>query len=287
MPSVQVEHQLDLGPELPEEFKKIAIDQGECEETKTMAIAEFRNYILEKNECQPHRTDDAYLQKFLRARYWKIDNSYRLLCNYYKFRENNKSYYEKVRPLDFKILGDEDVVTVTPYRDQKGHRIIIYRFGVWKPNKVSVDDIFRASIVLLELGSLEPIAQIMGGIGIFDLKDLSLNHVFHLSPSVAQKMIALLVTSMPVRTSAIHIVNQNWAFNAAFNMFKPFLNPTMRERLFIHGSDMTSLHKHISPDHLPKRYGGVHDDYPYTLWLDNLIGNTKIYKDLEQLGYCF
>lgn len=58
-----------------------------------------------------------------------------------------------------------------------------------------VDDIFRATIVLQELGSLEPISQIVGGVGIFDLKDLGLEHILHLSPSVAQKMIALLVVS--------------------------------------------------------------------------------------------
>jgi len=58
---------------------------------------------------------------------------------------------------------------------------------------------------------------------------------------------------MPIRTSALHIVNQNWVFNAAFKIFKPFLNAAMREKLYIHGSDMTSLHKHINPEHLPKR----------------------------------
>lgn len=59
---------------------------------------------------------------------------------------------------------------------------------------------------------------------------------------------------MPIRTSAIHIVNQNWVFSAAFNIIKPFLNAANREKLFIHGTDMSSLHKHISPEHLPKRY---------------------------------
>ncbi|XP_053959792.1 alpha-tocopherol transfer protein isoform X2 [Anastrepha obliqua] len=243
--------------------------------------------FAEHDNCKPHRTDDDYLQKFLRARYWDVESSFELMVNYCKFREQNKTYYEKVRPLQLKSLGDEDIITVTPYRDQKGHRILIYRFGAWKPGKISVDDIFRATIILLELGSLEPIAQVIGGIGIFDLKDLSLSHVFHLSPSVVQKMIALLVTSMPVRTSALHIVNQNWAFNAAYNMFKPFMNAAMKERLFIHGSDMKSLHKHISPNHLPKRYGGVHDDYPYQLWMDNLIDNQRIHKELGQLGYIF
>uniref|UniRef100_A0A0A1XHX8 Alpha-tocopherol transfer protein n=1 Tax=Zeugodacus cucurbitae TaxID=28588 RepID=A0A0A1XHX8_ZEUCU len=287
MPSIKIKHDLDLDSELPEQFQKIAIEQGECEDTKHQIIDDFRKHILEQDGCRPHRTDDVYLQKFLRARFWRIDDSYQLMVNYYKFRGQNKSYYEKVRPLELKSLGDEDIISVTPYRDQTGHRILIYRFGAWKPNKISVDDIFRATIILLELGSLEPIAQVVGGVGIFDLKDLSLNHIFHLSPSVAQKMIALLVTSMPVRTAALHIVNQNWAFNAAYNIFKPFLNSAMKERLFIHGSDMKSLHKHISPDHLPKRYGGVHDDYPYQLWLDNLTDNERVHIELGQLGYIF
>ncbi|SPP85475.1 blast:Alpha-tocopherol transfer protein [Drosophila guanche] len=286
-----VEHKLNVSEEeVPEHIRLIASQQGECTKTKKQTIEQFRSYIMERNECQPHRNDDKYLEKFLRARYWKIENSYRLLCSYYKFREHNKSYYEKVRPLDLRHLGDSDILTVTPYRDQHGHRIIIYRFGLWRPNRVTVDDIFRATIVLQELGSLEPISQIMGGVAIFDLKDLGLEHILHLSPSVAQKMIALLVTSMPIRTSALHIVNQNWVFNAGFKIFKPFLNSAMRERLYIHGSDMSSLHKHIDPEHLPKRYGGLHDDYSYTLWLDMLkeqSTESSVQKDMEQLGFIF
>ncbi|XP_030376714.1 alpha-tocopherol transfer protein isoform X2 [Scaptodrosophila lebanonensis] len=284
-----IEHKLNLSEEdVPANIRVIAEKQGECEQSKKEIIEQFRSYILEHNECQPYRNDDKYLEKFLRARYWKIENSYRLLCSYYKFREQNKNYYEKVRPLDLRHLGDDDILTVTPYRDQHGHRILIYRFGLWRPNRVTVDDIFRATIVLQELGSLEPISQIVGGVGIFDLKDLSFEHILHLSPGVAQKMIALLVTSMPIRTAALHIVNQNWMFNAAFKIFKPFLNASMRERLYIHGSDMSSLHKFIDPEHLPKRYGGVHEDYPYTLWLDMLQEHGgSVRKDMEQLGFIF
>ncbi|XP_037821206.1 alpha-tocopherol transfer protein [Lucilia sericata] len=285
MPSI--EYNLNLDDKLPEDIKKVAIENGECELTKTQMIAEFRNYIQEHDRCQPHRTDDEYLIKFLRARYWKIEPSYKLLCHYYKFREQNKSYYEKVRPVELKFINEANILTVTPYRDQKGHRIIIYRFGKWKTNEVNIDDIFRASVCLLEMGSMEPIGQVVGGVGIFDLKDFTLGHVLHLSPSVAQKMIAMLVTSMPIRTSALHIVNQNWVFNTAFNIFKPFLDSSMKENLFIHGSDMSSLHKHISPEYLPKRYGGIHEDYPGDMWFETLSKNKTLLKELEQLGYVF
>ncbi|XP_046866761.1 alpha-tocopherol transfer protein isoform X1 [Drosophila willistoni] len=286
-----IEHKLNITEEeVPEHIRRIAQEQGECPKTKQQTIEQFRSYILEHNEFQLHRNDDKFLEKFLRARFWKIENSYRLLSNYHKFREQNKNYYEKVRPLDLRHLGDSDILTVTPYRDQHGRRILIYRFGLWRPNRVNVDDIFRATILLQELGSLEPISQIVGGVGIFDLKDLALEHILHLSPSVAQKMIALLVTSMPIRTSALHIVNQNWVFNTAFRIFKPFLNAAMKERLYIHGSDMSSLHKHINPEHLPKRYGGLHEDYSYTLWLDMMeqqCAGSGVQKEMEQLGFIF
>ncbi|XP_017842120.2 alpha-tocopherol transfer protein-like isoform X2 [Drosophila busckii] len=286
-----IEHKLNISEEeIPAKIRVIAESQGECPKSKHEIIAQFRNYISEQNECQPHRNDDKYLQKFLRARYWKVENSYHLLCNYYKFREQNKHYYEKVRPIDLRHVGDENILTVTPYRDQHGHRIIIYRFGIWRPSQVTVDDIFKATIILQELGSLEPISQIVGGVAIFDMKSLALDHILHLSPGVAQKMIALLVTTMPIRTAALHIVNQNWLFNAAFKFFKPFLNAAMREKLFIHGSDMNSLHKHINRENLPKRYGGMQDDYSYTLWLDMLdtqASNSEVHKDMEQLGFIF
>lgn len=90
---------------------------------------------------------------------------------------------------------------------------------------------------------------------------------------------------MPLRTDAIHIVNQGWAFDMVFKMFKPLLNEKMRSRIFFHGTNMTSLHKHIDKDHLPTKYGGYLDDFPYTAWMDNLTRDLKIVNELQQLGY--
>lgn len=70
-----------------------------------------------------------------------------------------------------------------------------YRFGNWKPSKTAVDEIFKATLIVLEIGIMEPRAQINGGVGIFDLESLSLNHTLHMSPSVAQKMISIIVVS--------------------------------------------------------------------------------------------
>lgn len=92
---------------------------------------------------------------------------------------------------------------------------------------------------------------------------------------------------MPLRTSAIHIVNNNWAFDMAYQIFKPLLNERMRERIFIHGSDMSSLHKHIDKGHLPIKYGGEMPDFPYTKWLESLSKKQQVMDELKTLGYAF
>lgn len=61
----------------------------------------------------------------------------------------------------------------------------------------------------------------------------------------------------------------------------------MKEKIFIHGSNMSSLHKHISPQYLPKEYGGTHESFSYQKWLESLAKNTQVLKELEHIGYVF
>lgn len=190
-----------------------------------------------------------------------------------------------MRPLDLRVIGDMDIITVTPYRDQAGRRLMIYRIGNWKPSKVSLEDLFRATLIILEIGSLEPISQVVGGVGIFDFEGLTLNHCLQMSPSVAQKIISLMVTCMAMRTISIHILNQNWAFDAVFQVFKPFLNQRMKEKIYFHGKDMKSLHQHILPGHLPKKYGGLMPEFNYNCWLDSFKHCEPVKTELLQLGY--
>lgn len=74
--------------------------------------------------------------------------------------------------------------------------MIIYKIGNWRPSEIPVEDLFRATLILLEVGSLEPRAQVLGGVGIFDLEGFSLSHCWHMTPSLAQKMITIMVVSV-------------------------------------------------------------------------------------------
>lgn len=210
--------------------------------------------------------------------------------------------------------------------------MLIYRFGNWKPSKVPIDDLFKATLIVLDIGIMEPRAQILGGVGIFDLEGLTMGQAMQMTPSgklkiieiynicfiyfnvfhsVAQKMIAMMVTSLPYRwvfemlkpyhishilnswifhrCTAIHVVNQGFAFSLAFAFFKPFLNESMKSRLYLHGTNYKTLHEHINPENLPKRYGGLLENEPldsYKPWIDYCKTNERVIRDLELHGYC-
>lgn len=56
---------------------------------------------------------------------------------------------------------------------------------------------------------------------------------------------------MPIKVQAAHIINNGWVFDTAYQLFKPFISDKMREKIFVHGTDLESLHKYIDPARLP------------------------------------
>jgi cell division FtsZ-interacting protein ZapD len=55
--------------------------------------------------------------------------------------------------------------------------------------------LFKATVIVLELAVLEQRAQILGGICIFDLGGISMQHAWQITPSIARKTVELMVVS--------------------------------------------------------------------------------------------
>jgi len=279
--------ELDLG-EPPDDIKEFARQHiGESPDTRSSLVQEFKDMIYERGEVVPHRTDEAFLLRFLRARRFQVEKAHKLMVNYYNFKENNPEIHKSLNPLNMRHIGDDNVLSVLPYREQTGRRIMIYKIGNWNPNSYSVEELFKATVVILELGVMEQRAQILGGICIFDLGGITLQHAWQITPTIARMAVELLVTSFPIRTHAIHIINESWIFDIIFTIFKPFLDDRMKEKIHFHGQDLESLHSHIDPKFLPKAYGGFRPEYSYTDWVDNLVHNKDIVAEMTQVGFVF
>ncbi|XP_028048844.2 alpha-tocopherol transfer protein isoform X2 [Monomorium pharaonis] len=281
----ELEVTLDLCEPPPEVKEYARRELGETEEVKCQTLQEFRDMIYEAGECLPHRMDDEFLIRFLRARNFNIKSAHKLIVNYYNFKEEHPEIHQQLDSNQMRHIGDDDVITVLPYRTQCGRRVIIYRIGNWDPRKYPAEELFKATVGILELGILEPRQQILGGIAIFDLKNISMTHAWSVTPQVASMMLSLMVTAFPIRIHALHILHQSWVFDAIFAVFKPLLDANMRNRLFFHGNKYESLHKHILPECLPKKYGGTRNELPYYKWIEFLIKDPKIVEQMNKMGY--
>ncbi|XP_070153488.1 alpha-tocopherol transfer protein [Polyergus mexicanus] len=278
----QISLDFDVPPDVMEYARR---ELGETDEVKCQTLQELRDMIYERGECLPHRMDDDFLIRFLRARNFNLKRAHRLIVNYYNFKEEHPEIHQQMNPTEMRYIGDDDVITVPPYRTQCGRRLLIYRIGNWKPSKYPVEELFKATTCVLELGILEPRAQIMGGIVIFDLKDITIQHAWTVTPQVATMMLSLMVTAFPIKIHELHILHQSWIFDTIFAVFKPLIDSNMRNRIFFHGNDYKSLYKHVSPEYLPKIYGGVRNEMPYYKWIGALIRDPKIVDQMSKMGY--
>ncbi|KAF2903937.1 hypothetical protein ILUMI_02238 [Ignelater luminosus] len=258
---------------------------NEDPDTKLEVLEQLRDMIFERGECSPHRLDDDFLLRFLRARNFVVRHAHRLLINYCEFHENHPEYFRDVYFDRLTAIGDANLMGTQPFCDQTGRRILFYKLGLWDPDKITVPELLKATLLTLELGLLEPRSQILGGICIFDLGGIKMNHARHLTPKIAAHLIDIMVWTYPITTHAIHIVNQSSVFKAGYSVVKPFLNKEIKKRLFFHGKNMESLHQHVDPKYLPKKYGGIHPDYSYGGWIDFIRSNDKVLKELKDLGY--
>lgn len=83
-----------------------------------------------------------------------------------------------------------------------------YRVGNWDPEKYTIDEMFQATIAVLEMAVMEQRAQILGGICIFDFGGLSMQQAWYMTPSLAHKVVQIMVVSQNLHSNnRIHCVD--------------------------------------------------------------------------------
>lgn len=254
--------------------------------TRATAITELRKMIFERGQCKPHRTDDAFLLRYLRARNFIVPRAHKLLVRYCSFREENEHLYKGVDLWSLMKVNDayEGIMLDRP----DVGRLSIFRFGTWDPSEFPVEELVRAGMAMTEIGIRQPKLQVLGGSVIVDMEGLTLRHISTLTPTVAYQIVSLMGVSMPARMNTCHIINYSWILNTFFYLFKKFIPQQAWDKIFFHGSDLNSLHQHIDPECLPPRYGGTCRNHgSFRKWLQKIkqYRDEQFDREMKELGY--
>uniref|UniRef100_A0A1B6DGL7 CRAL-TRIO domain-containing protein n=1 Tax=Clastoptera arizonana TaxID=38151 RepID=A0A1B6DGL7_9HEMI len=240
---------------------------------KDIALQTIRNKITTIQLNEFTRTDDEFLMRFIRARKMNVEESYLLLCNYYDYRKKNQELFDNMTLKDTLIQQAlyDGFPGVLANRDRKGRCIILFFCNHWDHCNYSLEVIYRSLLLSLDKLLDNPQNQFNGFVFVVDWTDFSLRQSTNLSPRILKSMIDGLQDCFPARFKGIHFVNQPWYVEAALAVIKPFLKNKTRDKIFVHGNNLSTLHEAVSKDILPSELGGETGSYNPMLWAEQML----------------
>ncbi|XP_036378044.1 clavesin-1-like [Megalops cyprinoides] len=257
-----------------ETTEKARLELNENPDTLHQDIQQVRDMIITRPDIGFLRTDDDFILRFLRARKFNQIETFKLLAQYFQYRQQNLDMFQSFKADDPGIkralMDGFPGVLETP--DQYGRKILILFASNWDQSRNSFTDILRAILLSLEVLIEDPELQINGFILIIDWSNFSFKQASKLTPTILKLAIEGLQDSFPARFGGIHFVNQPWYIHALYTIIKPFLKDKTRKRIFLHGNNLNSLHQLIYPECLPSEFGGTLPPYDMGMWARTLLG---------------
>lgn len=274
-----------VGGALSDELQKMAAEQlGEDARKKDLCLEKLRNLIQDEPNLYS-RMDDEFLLRFLRTKKFKVDVALRTIRNYYRHRRESPEIFQGLRPSKLRHVYQANGQMRLAHRDPEGRPIFVLRIGCWKPCEYDYYQLRKANMLCLEDICLDPAVQVNGLVCILDCRGWGLQHLLAFPISQVRKTIDLLQDCLPARFKAVHVVYQPSVFNVFFSLAKPFLTSKNINRILIHGSDMSSLHRHLPPSILPEEYGGMDGTFDNTKYCQGLYDRDEGFVQDMQYGY--
>ncbi|GJQ82464.1 hypothetical protein Trydic_g14455 [Trypoxylus dichotomus] len=277
---------IETGP-ISEEARQIAI--SELRETEEIVQCGFRELkeLLAADSSLYYNTDDEFLRIFLRPCKYYAKSAYGLMVRIADYRAKYYDIIGNILPQELKDLAHSaNIFNVLVNRDQKGRRVVICCSKNWDPSKVTTDQLLQM-LYMMHLASMaEPETQVRGFVVVIDCKDIGMKQIRNFTPSFAVKLLTFLQRALPLRLKEFHIVNNPLIFNIVWAIVKPLLIQKAKARIFLHGKDITSLHKYLAPTHLPEDFGGYLPKIWYSGgdWYPSIEEQTEFVKKWNACG---
>ncbi|XP_026757873.1 retinaldehyde-binding protein 1-like [Galleria mellonella] len=225
--------------------------------TREQALRIMRDWIQKNNDIKNVRQDDAFLLRFLRHKKYSVPMAQQTLLKYLNLR---KYYPEIFLNVDCEDQNLQEIINngylaVSPVRDSKGRRVIVYNMSKFNANKLTCWDMCRVHTLIYESLLEDPIDQICGFTHVGDGSGVTGAHITAWNPTDFARLMKWGEQSMPMRHKEFHLINIPTAIKYIIDFAKSKVTAKMAARLQIHSS-LKQLHKNVDVACLPTIYGG-------------------------------
>jgi hypothetical protein len=133
----------------------------------------------------------------------------------------------------------------------------LIRPGAYDANEFSLPEVFKISNMIQDVLMREDDNYMVAGqIGILDCSGVTMAHFKQFNPTFIKKITMLTQDASPTRQKGFHFINTPFGFDSIFNIFKSFINDKNKTKLYVHGSNLSSMYKMIPQKLMPQEYGG-------------------------------
>ncbi|KAF1528138.1 Clavesin-1, partial [Eudyptula minor] len=259
----------------PETIEKARLELNENPDILHQDIQQVRDMIITRPDIGFLRTDDAFILRFLRARKFHQTEAFRLLAQYFQYRQLNLDMFKNFKADDpgIKRALTDGFPGVLENRDHCGRKILLLFAANWDQSSNSGGNKLIMAR-LMEEGKASEIIYYQVVILRSSCKFFIFSQLPFLgTPSLIFNAIQNLRDhDFPARFGGVHFVNQPWYIHALYTLIKPFLKDKTRKRIFLHGNNLNSLHQLIHPECLPSEFGGTLPPYDMGTWARTLLG---------------
>lgn len=269
--------------------KKARAELNEKPERIQEDIALLRQWIAKSPHLRS-RIDDQFLVAFLRGCKYSLERAKEKLDMFYTVRTMSPELIRTRDPLDPKTreiirMGVGVPLPLTDGPDAP--RVLLIRPAAYDPPRITIEEVIRVSTMANDIMMLEDDNFVIAGqVGILDLSNVTVNHFLQFTPSFVKKMTMMSQEASPLRQKGFHYINTPNGFELVFNMFKNFMSEKNKSRLYVHGSDLESLYKHVPRRLLPQEYGGdagpIQNIIDY--WEQKIIAYRDYFLEEDQYG---
>ncbi|KAE8704543.1 Patellin-6 [Hibiscus syriacus] len=208
---------------------------------------------------------DVVLLKFLRARDFRVSDSFNMLDKCLAWRKEFKADGVGEEDLGFKEL--EGVVAYMHGYDREGHPVCYNAYGVFRDKEMyertfgdeeKLYKFLRWRIQVLERG-ISLLHFKPGGVNsiiqVTDLKDMPKREL----RVASNHLLSLFQDNYPEMVARKIFINVPWYFSVLYSMFSPFLTQRTKSKFVIskEGYAAETLYKFIRPEDVPVQYGGL------------------------------
>lgn len=242
----------------------------------------LKGWINSSPHLRNIKQDEMYLKYFFRGCNYNLQKTKERLDFFNSVKSCLPAWFDNWDPSGEKVQEILDAGVFLPLKgyDKHGRTVILVRNGVANPNTMNIDDLYRTSLMLMELsqeGDFQP--QLKGYVLLSDFEGLTFSHTLMTSPAIAKKHCIVLEQAYPmdnekqIAASSLLFINMPKLMQSVFSMYLSFQKEEFKKMNQIISREENSLIvEALGSEILPVEYGGTNDsvEQHITFWKEQM-----------------